>query len=71
MSIIIEEGKRYVRRDGEVTGPMELRVSLNFSGWPFVDPFTGARYTHEGMYWKDLVSALDLISEYLPDNEGE
>ena len=60
----LEYGKRYVRRDGEVTGPLGKHVNKDF---PFIDPTSGETYTKNGEF--DIpnegeVCGLDLVSEY-------
>lgn len=71
MTIQLEVGKRYVRRDGNTTGPLE-----SYDGYPFVflDPDYGESYTEEGYYFQDRTEASrDLIREYVepgPPTEG-
>lgn len=64
----LEVGKKYVRRDGNTTGPLE-----SYDGCPFVflDPYYGESYTEEGYYFQDRTKASrDLIREY-EEPEGE
>lgn len=55
----IEEGKRYVRRDGEISGPMQITDNEKY---PFMDGTS--TYTANGRIWKPIITDLDLIEEY-------
>lgn len=67
MSITIEEGKRYVRRDGVVSGVIE-KDPYDESTFTFKDPTTGHWYTENGSYWwNSRSSPYDLIKEYHED----
>ena len=62
----LKYGKRYVRRDGEVTGPLE---KSNFCDtYRYKDPTTGHTYTQSGIY--DLTTRdsgdKNLETEYVP-----
>jgi hypothetical protein len=61
----IEEGKMYVRRDGNITG--EMRAYPDDGGYHFANPMGGI-YTNKGCYWntEGWGSPLDLIKEYKP-----
>lgn len=58
----LQLGKRYVRRDGEVTGPLENSGSKAF---PFHCPLRVCSYTESGSYYADGEDNYDLISEYI------
>ena len=60
----LEFGKQYVRRDGEVTGPLGKHTNRDF---PYMDPTTGETYTKNGefdIFDEGEVCGLDLVSEY-------
>jgi hypothetical protein len=61
----LKEGKRYVRRDGKITGPLS-RNNPSISSYPFWDQEAEEDYTAEGCY---LVTKEkhkgDLIREYV------
>jgi hypothetical protein len=58
----IEAGKRYVRRDGCITGPMEYRHNI-LDPWVCAD--TCASYDAEGYYNSSRYPCeLDLIAPY-------
>lgn len=60
----IEAGKRYVRRDGKISGVIKVH---NNEFYPRFDPRYFIHYTENGMYWKDgKDSRYDLIAEYVP-----
>ena len=65
MTLTLKVGKRYVRRDGEVSGPLIANPDTE-SSYPFMDPDTRAIFTASGDYWHDEISDEDLISEYKP-----
>lgn len=57
----IELGKRYVRRDGKVTGPME------YSNRPFKDPCTAIPYTQDGdlSTYREDADDISILKEYI------
>lgn len=60
----IEAGKRYVRRDGEISGVIE---ECGMDDYQMFDPELATYYTKRGMFWVDgELHSLDLISEYTP-----
>lgn len=65
----IEIGKRYVRMDGKVTGPVE-----EFDGH-FYDPVSEVEYDEDGQaelrdaFYAKNKDPFDLKSEYLPKNK--
>ncbi|WP_077218249.1 dATP/dGTP diphosphohydrolase domain-containing protein [Acidithiobacillus albertensis] len=63
----IEEGKRYMRRDGRKTGALMRCGSKNY---PFLDPYTRDTYTCSGEQYAGVMRPADLISG-LYDSEGE
>ena len=64
----IEAGKRYVSRDGDITGPMERRNSSLFPWQDSDNP--DAIYTENGMYRYDgEVTGFDLIALYEDKSE--
>lgn len=69
MSLKLEYGKRYVRRDGKVTGPMKANDegdSKYQETYPFYDPECYQGYKSNGRYLKDESQCrLDLVSEYV------
>ena len=65
MSIQLEEGKRYVRRDGEVTGPLRyVRFGYGYNTYPWTDGMYTWR--NDGMFGSEEYH-LDLITEYGDD----
>ena len=60
----IEMGKRYVRRDGEITAPLMRRDYDLLNGYPFFDDERAVSYTEDGVYYENMESHLDLIAEY-------
>jgi hypothetical protein len=59
----IEIGKRYLRRDGKISGPI-CKNPLTHRDYPFLDPETEERYAHEGWrYASHMPSGLDLMNE--------
>ena len=62
----IEAGKRYVRRDGEISGGIDAIVSASH---PFSDNRAGWTYNVGGAFNVDTnrPSKLDLISEYIEE----
>lgn len=68
----IEPGKRYRRRDGKVTGSIMKAKFGECRFYDFYDPDSGIAYSEKGEYWTGLEKHdKDLVSEYLPDDEGE
>jgi hypothetical protein len=67
--IKLEVGKRYVRRDGCLTGPLAQSV---YADWPFIDPHAGYRYRYDGSQAFDpsMQSRADLIA-IAPDEAPE
>lgn len=60
----LEVGKRYVRRDGKVTGPLGFRTSI---AWPFYDTLNVfAAWTEDGRCSIGGPSDFDLVAEYTP-----
>lgn len=59
----IEVGKRYVRRDGEVTGLLVANSGL--STYTFRDPSSGATYSNTGREFIHTENFMDLVSEYV------
>lgn len=65
MSIQIEEGKFYRRRDGIKAGPMEVYDGDSFQ---FRNANSGELYTSRGRYWGDAVTdARDLAAEWVDE----
>lgn len=65
----LEYGKRYVRRDGKVTGPLEKNKNPStIFEYPFLDPVSTKSYALDGIY--DITHPVpqnyDLVSEYVP-----
>lgn len=67
MTLKLEVGKRYIRRDGKATGPMEWTVGGMLD--PFWDPAYSHPYPLNGIYLGTSNAGLDLIS--LLDREPE
>ena len=62
----LELGKRYTRRDGTITGPLEYSNSWLY---PFCDPADDELYSDGGLCIIDDESGEDLIAEYTePDS---
>ena len=57
----IEEGKRYVRRDGKVSGKIITRIS---DAYPFFDPQRVVTYSAIGKTVSGMEIGPDLITEY-------
>ena len=57
----IEEGKRYVRRDGKVSGKIITRIS---DAYPFFDPQRVVTYSAIGKTFSGMEIGPDLITEY-------
>lgn len=60
----LEVGKRYVRRDGKISSPMEFDSSGDEEVYPWHDN-EGHWYTEEDRYVVDGEHMIDLISEYV------
>lgn len=64
----LQEGKRYRRRDGQITGPLNKIPRVSSSGFFYHDPETGCLYWETGAYQhfveskEDLVYELDIIT---------
>lgn len=58
----LEVGKRYVRRDGDITAPL---LPSGDQAFPFCDPCQMHTYTAEGMWGLIGTSRHDLIAEYV------
>lgn len=58
----LEVGKRYVRRDGKVTGPIEL---YNHEQYHFRDSMHAHTYHESGVWSLVEKTERDLISEYI------
>lgn len=58
----LEVGKRYVRRNGEVSGVIDRGGS---SIYPFYDPSARETYNEDGRYYSKEKSERDFISEYI------
>lgn len=67
MTIKIELGKRYRRRDGKVTGPIQ------YQEWCFEDPHGENQLYTEGGFATDEMnfSPLDLVEEYVEPRKVE
>jgi hypothetical protein len=64
-SILIEEGKRYVRRDGKVIGPMEIYEEHEESDYKWYDPTDSETYTDDGRYYvKEPNSEFNIVAVY-------
>ena len=59
--MIIEAGKRYVRRDGKVSGKIITRIS---DAYPFFDPQRVVTYSAIGKTVSGMEIGPDLITEY-------
>jgi len=61
----IEQGKRYVTREGQVTGQMIKtgNLDLNLMGYPFIDPLTNRTYAEDGAYLMGLTNDEDIVRE--------
>ena len=61
----LELGKRYVRRDGDVSGPLKHH---NDTTYPFMDPEHGLSYTPDGHFCGTSERAEDFVSLFVePD----
>lgn len=63
MSLKVEAGKRYVRADGKVTGPLQECVPSG-SIYPFYDQEHEHTYTNLGRLMRDREDPRDIICEY-------
>ena len=59
----IEAGKRYVRRDGKISGVIEKGCTDDL--YPFCDDDSGDCYREDGLWLLGEESDEDLISEYV------
>ena len=66
MTLTLKVGKRYVRRDGEITGALVKSPYDNAEIYPFLDPSRNFIYTSIGKYHHSIASPADLISEHKP-----
>ena len=62
MTLTLKIGKRYVRRDGKVTGPLIASPYVGTSH-PFMDPNERVTYTASGCWMHDAHDE-DLVREY-------
>ena len=64
----LEVGKRYVRRDGEISGVIDLRSKFcmgDYKDHPYVDRTHGYTYTSEGFYFRsNNPDSWELVQEY-------
>lgn len=58
----IQVGKRYVRRDGQISGVIDSIPRHKI--YPFLCKATGYIYTENGRYYKDSVDGRDLVVKY-------
>lgn len=64
MTLKLEVGKRYIRRDGFVTAP--LTKNPISAGYPFWDPKEENSYTEDGAFFSSgSESRRDLVAEYV------
>ena len=75
--LIVEEGKRYVRRDGKIPDPIEWNPDLHQSNVGYIFrlkcPTKGVymTYTKNGKYFEGgAISEFDLIEEYVPSTNN-
>jgi len=54
------EGERYLRRDGQITGPLKFRS--DGEDYPFFDPITTYSYTKTGSFFDEYPDAADLVA---------
>jgi len=57
----LEVGKRYVRRDGKISGVV---VACKHDEYTFKDTATNEKYLPNGRYWDECEEPEDLITEY-------
>lgn len=65
MNVKLEVGKRYVRRDGKITGEL---VGEDNKWFPFRDTTHQCCYHIDGSFDDGEETSIDLISEYKEDN---
>ena len=65
----IEAGKRYVRRDGAISGM--IREDCNDEDYPFWDDSDGSSYNEYGMWLTGTEHDEDLIREYVEPQPAE
>lgn len=65
LELDLEYGKRYVRRDGEISDPLIPREKGYSGEYPFHDPKFDDSYTRHGAYDLGGPSRYDLVSEYI------
>lgn len=63
----LQLGKRYVTRDGEITGELINNPHIHRVFWPFMDPKTGITYNENG--YSGARSYRDLVKLYKTDAE--
>ncbi len=65
-TLTIEAGKRYVRRDGGITEPLESAAG-NFPDFVFLDPDSGETYQTDGRsgFGDDIEWHEDIVAEYV------
>lgn len=63
--IQLEVGKRYVRRDGVVTGPLREEIGACY---PFIDELHGLSYQANGRNLRSGTTHEDLVMEYADDD---
>ena len=56
----LEIGKRYIRRDGKITPPLEYSRT-----YPFHDSDRVLSYAEDGVYLRGEVRDCDLVAEYI------
>jgi hypothetical protein len=60
MTTLIKQGRRYVRRDGKIAGPMELLNPRASHSW--IDPAHSRGYDNDGKNWS-FHRDFDLLTE--------
>ncbi len=65
-TLTLEVGKRYVRRDGKITGPLTDNTG-DFRDFVFLDPDSGETYQTDGLsgFGDDLEWREDIVAEYV------
>jgi hypothetical protein len=59
----LEEGKKYILRNGELTGRM-VKYPPNYL-FSYHDPITSEGYNEDGSYWdSSIIDERDIIREY-------
>lgn len=67
----LEIGKRYVRRDGVITGPLVANPEWLRSIFPFLNPDGWGLYTEDGRFVSALPDhRLDIVDEYPEQSES-